>query len=73
MAPPTAVLGSVKTGALPQQQPLARLPGDHRPVLLVLIDAEEEFDWNGDFRREHDSVTSSSVASVSSQNASSNP
>jgi hypothetical protein len=44
-------------GGFPRQQPLACLPQEHRPVLLVLIDAEEEFDWDGGFRREHTGVT----------------
>ncbi|MBK7643015.1 MAG: polysaccharide deacetylase family protein [Planctomycetes bacterium] len=29
----------------------ARLPADHPPVLLVVVDTEEEFDWNAPFDR----------------------
>ncbi len=37
-----------RTG-MPEIRHLAALPEDHPPVLLVLIDAEEEFDWDGGF------------------------
>ena len=33
-------------------------PAGHRPVLLVLIDAEEEFDWSKDFDRRATATTS---------------
>jgi hypothetical protein len=35
----------------------AELPPDHPPVLLVVVDTEEEFDWSGGFSREHTEVT----------------
>ena len=35
-----------------------RLSPDLPPVLLVVVDAEEEFDWSGPFRRDHHSVRS---------------
>ncbi len=35
-----------------------RLPPDLPPVLLVVVDAEEEFDWSGPFTRDHHSVRS---------------
>jgi len=34
-----------------------RLPRDHRPILLVVVDTEEEFDWGQGFRREKTSVS----------------
>jgi hypothetical protein len=52
----TVSAGSVQAG-LPVQRPVARLPTGHRPVLLVLIDTEEEFDWEGGFRREQTRVS----------------
>jgi hypothetical protein len=57
MAAVAPTRAEARPAAMPRQQPLARLPLDHRPVLLVLADAEEEFDWSGDFRREHTHVT----------------
>jgi len=33
-----------------------RLPADHPPVLVVVVDTEEEFLWGGGFRRENTSV-----------------
>lgn len=36
---------------------LARLPDGHPPVLLVTVDAEEEFDWNAPLDRRHVGVT----------------
>ncbi|MCB9906066.1 MAG: polysaccharide deacetylase family protein [Planctomycetes bacterium] len=42
---------------LPTQTPLltdrrpARLPADHPPVLVVVVDTEEEFDWSAPFDR----------------------
>jgi hypothetical protein len=35
-----------------------RLPPDLPPVLLVVVDAEEEFDWSGPFTRDRHSVRS---------------
>lgn len=35
----------------------ARLPAGHPPVLLVVVDTEEEFDWSRSFERENRSVT----------------
>jgi len=40
---------------VPQRRPLA-LPEDHPPVLLVVIDTEEEFDWHEPFDRANTSV-----------------
>ena len=37
--------------------PVIRLPPEHPPVLSVLVDVEEEFDWVTGFRRENRSVT----------------
>jgi hypothetical protein len=36
----------------------ARLPAGHPPVLLVVVDTEEEFDWTAPFNRNHRSVES---------------
>jgi hypothetical protein len=36
----------------------ARLPAGHPPVLLVVIDTEEEFDWSAPFNRAHRGVSS---------------
>ena len=36
--------------------PLARLPAEHPPLLLVIIDTEEEFDWARPHARENTSV-----------------
>jgi len=36
---------------------MASTPQNARPVLLVLIDTEEEFDWEAPFRRENTGVT----------------
>lgn len=36
---------------------IIRLPEQTRPVLLVVVDTEEEFDWNADFSRTATSVT----------------
>ncbi len=36
---------------------LARLPRDHPPVLIVVVDTEEEFDWLGEFSRANTRVT----------------
>jgi hypothetical protein len=41
----------------PTRASFARLPAGHPPVLLVLIDAEEEFDWSKAFDRNATSVT----------------
>jgi hypothetical protein len=35
----------------------APLPAGHPPVLLVTVDAEEEFDWSAPFDRRHTAVT----------------
>ena len=35
----------------------ARLPAGHPPVLLIVVDTEEEFDWSGSFERSNRSVT----------------
>ncbi|MGQ0554006.1 MAG: WalW protein [Planctomycetota bacterium] len=32
---------------------VARLPADHPPILVPVLDAEEEFDWEGGFHRAH--------------------
>ena len=44
-----------ETGLRPRRA--ARLPSDHPPVLLVVVDTEEEFDWEGGFSREHTAVS----------------
>lgn len=36
----------------------ARLPADHPPVLTVIVDTEEEFDWNQPFARENTATRS---------------
>lgn len=36
---------------------IIRLPDSARPVLLVVVDTEEEFDWNADFDREATAIT----------------
>jgi len=38
------------------QREFLRLPADQPPVLLVVIDTEEEFAWGQGFRRENDTV-----------------
>jgi hypothetical protein len=43
--------------APPSESAFARLSADHPPVLLVLIDAEEEFDWSAPFDRGETAVT----------------
>ncbi|HTE06604.1 MAG TPA: polysaccharide deacetylase family protein [Planctomycetota bacterium] len=53
----SATSSPAAAAGMPQQRPLALLPDGHRPVLIVLIDAEEEFDWDGGFRREHTGVS----------------
>lgn len=35
----------------------ARLPEDHAPVLLIVVDTEEEFDWSQPFSRSNTSTT----------------
>lgn len=50
--------GTAEMGMRPRRP--ARLPPDHPPVLLVVVDTEEEFDWAGGFSREHTSVTAMS-------------
>ena len=46
------------TGAFsPSSGPAPRLPKDHPPLLLVVIDTEEEFDWTRPHARENTSVT----------------
>ena len=44
-------------GDLNPSGPSAKLPKDHPPLLLVVIDAEEEFDWSRPHARENTSVT----------------
>lgn len=36
----------------------ARLPASHPPVLLIIVDAEEEFDWGKSFNRSNTKTTS---------------
>jgi hypothetical protein len=36
---------------------VVRLPADRRPILVTMIDAEEEFDWDAGFRRDNVSTT----------------
>ena len=35
----------------PSDRAIARLPSTQRPILLVVIDTEEEFDWTAAFDR----------------------
>ena len=42
---------------IPLPGPIARLPAEHAPVLLVVVDTEEEFDWNAPFDRANTGVT----------------
>lgn len=39
-------------------RPSASLPADHPPVMLVVVDTEEEFDWSRPFSRESTATTS---------------
>lgn len=41
----------------PSSVPVPRLPEDHPPLLLVVVDTEEEFDWTRPHARENTSVT----------------
>lgn len=50
-APPTAPYRPRLEHRVP-----ARLPADHPPVLVVVLDTEEEFDWSAPFDREATSV-----------------
>lgn len=43
---------------LPEVGRLVIVPPERRPALIVLVDAEEEFDWNGRFERHATSVES---------------
>lgn len=45
------------TGSLGHSGPSCSLPEDHPPLLLVVIDTEEEFDWSRPHARENTSVT----------------
>lgn len=45
------------TDALNAAGRLARLPDDHPPLLLVVIDTEEEFDWHRPHARDNTNVT----------------
>lgn len=47
--------GAMSLAFLQGRRPL-RLPADHPPVLLVVIDTEEEFDWQAPFDRGQTSV-----------------
>ncbi len=40
-----------------RREDLARLPDDWRPVFLIFVDTEEEFDWSRPQRRENTSTT----------------
>lgn len=62
-----APTGSRNSGSGPPAQPLgldttsfrpAKLPAGHPPILLVVIDTEEEFDWTSPFNRAHRGVSS---------------
>src|SRR4051794_111419 len=44
--------------AAARRQPVGPLGPDRRPILVVLIDAEEEFDWTEPFSRDNRSVAS---------------
>jgi hypothetical protein len=44
------------TQSLLAPRSFVRLPASHPPVLLVVIDTEEEFDWEGGFSRDKTSV-----------------
>lgn len=62
MRDPSTVDRTGFTEALnPMSGPLAGLPEDHRPLLLVVIDTEEEFDWRRPHARENTSVTAISA------------
>jgi hypothetical protein len=53
-----AIVGRASfTGALNLSEPSPRLPEGHPPLLLVVIDTEEEFDWSRPHARENTSVT----------------
>ena len=53
-----AINGSgARVGLDPGPRRAAILPKDHQPLLLVIIDTEEEFDWRLPHRRENTSVT----------------
>ena len=45
------------TDALNAAGRLVRLPDDHPPLLLVVIDTEEEFDWHRPHARDNTNVT----------------
>lgn len=45
----------------PLPSTLAGLPNDHPPLLLVIVDTEEEFDWRQPHARENTSVTAISA------------
>src|SRR5262245_14766296 len=42
---------------MPPAQSIVRLPATERPILLVVIDTEEEFDWSKPFDRGSTGVT----------------
>lgn len=54
-------------GALNPSGPSARLPEDHPPLLLVVIDTEEEFDWNCPHSRENTSVTATAAQGLAQE------
>lgn len=54
MAAPSPTTAACSASAA--QPPVIRLAPEHPPVLTVLVDVEEEFDWSGGFRRENRGV-----------------
>ena len=42
---------------LARRDALVRLPREQRPILLVVVDTEEEFDWSAPFDRRNTDVT----------------
>ncbi len=40
-----------------EQRSLIQFPPSQRPILVVVVDTEEEFDWNADFSRDATAVT----------------
>ena len=48
----------------PPRKPIPNPPGDGPPLLLVVIDTEEEFDWSRPHSRENTAVTSLAAQSL---------
>ena len=56
----TGILNSTETAAI-------RVPKEHPPLLLVVIDTEEEFDWRRPHSRENTSVTAISAQGLAQE------